>query len=109
MNKKSSRYIIYSIIIIAVCFYAFLTGCGNSPNSGNPTGAYDNSGSGGSTVSLTKDLTISQDGRVARTTSPTGMLAVEAPEQNTYSSEVVLRITESPSVGNESSLLTVGS
>ena len=108
MNRKRSRNIIHSIIILAVCFFAFLTGCGGS-SSKNPTIVYYNGDSSSSPSPLYKDLTISQDGRVARTTSPSGMLVIEAPEQNTYSSEVVLKITESPSVGNESSLLTIGS
>ena len=108
MNRNRSKNIIYSIIILMVCFYAFLTGCGGSSGK-NPTLVYYNDDSNGSATPLSKDLTISQDGRLAKTTSPTGLLVLEAPEENTYNSEVVLRITESPSVGNETSLLTIGS
>ena len=107
MKKICSKNIICSIIILVVCFYAFLTGCGGSSSS-NPSMAYYGD-SGSSSTPLSKDITISQDGRVSRNTSPSGMLVLEAPEQNTYSSDVVLKVTESPSVGNESSVLTVGS
>ena len=36
-------------------------------------------------------------------------MAIEANEENTFNSNVVLTITESPSMGNESNLLSVGS
>ena len=111
MKNRKSNYIVYTVIILAMTLYAFLTGCGNSPN-GNPIGSSYSNGSGesgGSTTPQTINLNITNEGKVVRTSSPSGRMTVEAPEANTYSSEVVLKITESPSVGNESDLLTVGS
>ncbi len=108
MNKKRPNYIVYTLIIFSICFYAFLTGCGSASDdlAKNPSAAYSG---GGSSEPLSIPIQITPDGKVTRTTSPTGLVAIEAPEQNTYSSNVVLTITESPSVGNESNLLTIGS
>ena len=106
MNRNRSKNIIYSIIILMVCFYAFLTGCGGSSGK-NPTIAYYNNGN--SVTPQTKNVNITSNGKVFSTTSPSGKMTLEAPEENTYDSDVLLKITESPSVGNESNLLTVGS
>ncbi len=89
-----------------VCFYAFLTGCGGSSGK-NPTIAYYNNGN--SVTPQTINVNITGNGKVVSTSSPSGKMTLEAPEENTYDSDVLLKITESPSVGNESSLLTVGS
>ena len=108
MNNNRSNYIIYSIIILTVCFYAFLTGCGSTSDDlvNNPSGP---NSSDTNIEPITLPINITPEGTVNRTTSPTGKLVLEAPEANTYNSEVLLTITESPSVGNESSLLTIGS
>ncbi|MBR4569643.1 MAG: hypothetical protein IKO19_03140, partial [Candidatus Riflebacteria bacterium] len=106
MNKNRSSYIIYGIIILVVCFYGFLTGCKGSAGSDNPVGVYYN---GASTTPQTIDVNITQDGRVIKTSAPSGRMTLEALEDNTYNSNVVLKITENPSMGNESSFLTVGS
>ncbi len=106
MNKNRSTYIIYGIIILLVCFYGFLTGCKGSSSSDNPIGVYYN---GASTTPQTIDVNITQDGRVIRTPAPSGRMTLEALEDNTYNSSVVLKITENPSMGNESNLLSVGS
>ena len=104
MNKKPN-YILYAVILLTVSFYAFLTGCKGS-SSTNPTAVYYYNGS-----STPQDINvnITNDGKVVRTSAPSGKLVIEAPEANTFDSDVILKITESPSVGNESSLLTVGS
>ena len=103
--KKRSNYILYSIIILSICFYTFLTGCGSSANDliKNPSGP-DNSN-----IEQTNKINITPEGRVRQTSSPSGMLLLEAFEANTYNPNVLLTITESPSVGNESSILTIGS
>lgn len=106
MNNKSN-FILYTVIILAVSFYAFLTGCGGS-SSTNPTMVYY--GDSSSTLTpQTINVNITNNGKVVKTISPSGKMTLEAPEENTYDSDVLLKITESPSVGNESSLLTVGS
>ncbi|MBR4569893.1 MAG: hypothetical protein IKO19_04420 [Candidatus Riflebacteria bacterium] len=103
--KKRSNYILYSIIILSICFYTFLTGCGSSASDfiKNPSGP-DNSN-----IEQTNKINITPEGRVRQTSSPSGMLLLEAFEANTYNPNVLLTITESPSVGNESSILTIGS
>ena len=106
MENKKTNYIIYTIIIVSVSFYAFLTGCKGSASSDNPISVYYNSDS---ITPQTINVNITQDGRVIKTSAPSGRMILEAPEYNTYNSDVVLKITESPSMGNESSLLAVGS
>ena len=105
MNKKSN-YIIYAVIVLAVSFYAFLTGCKGSSSSDNPVAVYYNSDS---QTPQTINVNITQDGRVVRTPAPSGKMTLEANEQNTFNSDILLKITESQSVGNESTLLTIGS
>ena len=111
MNKKRSNYIIYSLIILVISFYAFLTGCRGS--AGNDVVIINSPSaiiSGDTPVTpQSKNIPITNDGKVYRNSSPSGMMTIEAPEENTFNSNVVLRITESPSVGNESNLLSVGS
>ena len=92
--------------MLSVTFYAFLTGCKGSAGSDNPIGVYYNNSS---TTPQTIDVNITQDGRILRTSAPSGRMTLEASEDNTYNSNVVLKITENPSMGNESSFLTVGS
>ena len=108
MKNRKSNFIVYTVIVLAVTFYAFLTGCGGS-SSTNPTLVYYNSDSGNPITPQTINVNIANNGKVYSTTSPSGKMTLEAPEENTYDSDVMLKITESPSVGNESSLLTVGS
>ena len=111
MNKKNSNYIIYSLIILSVCFYAFLTGCKGSAGSDSVIINSPSTIISGDTpiTPQSKNIPISNDGKVFKTSSPSGRLTIEAPEENTFNSNVILKITESPSVGNESSLLSIGS
>ena len=106
MKNKKSNYIIYAVIILVVTFYGFLTGCKGSSSSDNPIGVYYTSTS---TTPQTIDVNITQNGKILKTSAPSGRMTLEAPEDNTYNSNVVLKITENPSMGNESSFLTVGS
>ena len=108
MKNRKSNFIVYTVIILAVAFYAFLTGCGGS-SSTNPTMVYYNGDSSTQITPQTINVNIANNGKVYSTTSPSGKMTLEAPEENTYDSDVLLKITESPSVGNESNLLTVGS
>ena len=107
MKNIKSNYLIYAVIILVVTFYGFLTGCKGSSSSDNPIGVYYSDTS--TTTPQTIDVNITQDGRILRTSSPSGRMTLEAPEDNTYNSNVVVKITENPSMGNESSFLTVGS
>ena len=104
--KNKSNVIIYAVIILALSFYSFLTGCKGSSSSDNPIGIYYNSNS---MTPQTKNVNITPDGKVIRTTAPSRKMTLEALEDNTYNSNVVLKITENPSMGNESSFLTIGS
>ena len=105
MNKTKSNFIVYTVIILAVILFAFLTGCRHSSSS-NPSTVYYYENS---ITPQSINVNITNDGKVIPTSSPSGQMSIEAPEENTYDSDVVLKITESPSVGNESSFLTIGS
>ena len=98
-------------MIFAVTFYSFLTGCSKSSTIVvHPiTPQYTSEFSDVVINPQPKVVNITKEGRVVRTTSQSGKLVIEAPEANTFNSDVVLTISESPSAGNESSLLTVGS
>ena len=110
--KNKTNILLYTLIFFSICFYTFLTGCGGAATDDlakNPSSPYSDESGSSTIVPQSKPITITTDGKVVRTTSPSGLVVLEAPEQNTYNSNVELRITESPSVGNESSLLTIGS
>ena len=104
--KNKSNVIIYAVIALAVTFCAFISGCRGSASNDTPIVAYYSTNT---TEPKTIDVNITQDGKVVRTSAPSGRMTLEAPEENTYNSDVILKITESQSVGNESTLLTVGS
>ncbi|MBQ2593226.1 MAG: hypothetical protein II567_08105, partial [Candidatus Riflebacteria bacterium] len=106
MSKNRSKYIIFSLIILSISFYAFLTGCKGSAGSDTPVSVYYN---GNSEEPKTINVNITKEGKAVRTAAPSGKMAIEANEENTFNSNVVLTITESPSMGNESNLLSVGS
>ena len=110
--KNKTNVLLYTLIMLSICFYTFLTGCGGAATDDlakNPSSPYSEESGGSTIVPQSKPIPVTSDGKVIRTTSPSGMVVLEAPEENTYNSNVVLTITESPSVGNESSLLTIGS
>ena len=105
MENRKLNIIVYSVLILAVTFFAFLTGCKGS-SSTNPVAVYYN---GNSSAPQTINVNITNDGKVVKTSAPSGKMVIEAPEANSFDSDVILKITESPSVGNESSILTIGS
>ena len=108
--RTKFNYIII-LMIFAVTCYAFLTGCRKSSTTVIYPITPQYTSEFGDVIVMPQPqvVKITKEGKVVRTTSQSGKLVIEAPEANTFNSDVVLTISETASKGNESSLLTVGS
>ena len=110
MNKLFKLQIKFFSIMILTSLLLLLSGCCSKGGSGgvvvNTTGAYFNSNLD-EVKSL--DIKVNQNGTISKVSAPSGMLYLEAPEADTFSDKVTIRLVENPSIKNESDLFAIGS